>query len=1048
MLRFAICPHDTYKGIERWRNFARQLEKLTGVEIELITFSSFREERDRLREEDFDIYYASPDVTFELYRRGYLPVAKIKGQKDTLLLVGREPLKQERHKIALVDLRAVKYGLLSIEDIDIDRAELTYTESHEETLQLVDGGFADYGIVYEENFLNWKGRKLNVIDKIFLRTSHIFMIRKGVAEKVKGSLLKLPGIVPAEEEDLRRIVEIEERFEKLLHRWQEHDISKAVLNAPAVGILIYQEGIVYVNNYLCELLGYERDELLGKPAEIVVIEEEREKVREIIKRRLSGEKFTFTYKELQLRRKDGSKLWTSVFSNTILYQGRYSGFVVIVDETRRKRLERLYRLIREVNQAITKSTLEEELFESICTALIDKMGLRFVWIGKVYENSLVRPVFKCGYEDGYLDKIEIPVNAKTSKKKGPTEVALKERRIVINPDTRNSPVVEPWREDMLRRGYLSSCVIPLQLGNETAYVLNLYAPEPFFFNEESRDALEILKEDLEFGLKRLREFRKSLIISKALNLTHDWVLITDRDGNILYVNDAVCRISGYDREELIGKTPKVFKSGLHPEDFYKKLWDTILSGKSFHAIFVNRRRDGEIFHLEQTIVPVDLPGGKVRFVAVGRDITGELEMSEEIERLKFYDALTELPNFNNFSLKVSEILRERSNKVGALIILDLYNMSLINSNYGFQVGDMILKEVARKLSRTFRDHDLIAKVGGDEFALFIYPMRKKEDALIVAEKLKELFAEHINVGGNEFILTINAGISVFPQDGRTFHELYEKASLALRMAKSEGEGEIRFYDKKMERKAEVFLRTENLLEKAIRERLFVYEFQPYFRLEDMKIAGLEALLRIRDKEGTLHYPSEFIDYLENSRFLKEFEDRSLDEVERLLKKLSVPLSLNISAKSFRNERFMEKLTDLAKRFPSRLTVEITERILVEDVGRTGRILGKLRKFAKVAVDDFGTGYSSLAYLKDLPIDMVKIDMSFIKGMVKSEKDRALVEVIIEFAGKIGVESLAEGVETGKQLKMLKDMGCTYAQGFYLARPMPEEKVEEFLRDEE
>jgi len=1046
MLRFAICPHETYKGIDRWRRFAEELGRLIRKEVKLVTFRSFQEEKERLGRENFDIYYASPSVALELLRRNYVPIAKVRGQADALLLVGRRSVEKEEYVVALADLKAVKYGLLAFENIDLDRVNLVYTESHEETLHLINSGTADYGVVYEENFESRREDDLKIIDRIDLGTSHLFMVKRNISEDLKDKLLKLPELVLAGEEDIRKVLKLEDRLERLIKRWQEHDIARAVLNAPAVGVLIYQEGIVYVNNYLCELLGYRREELLGKSAEIVVAEEEREKIREVIKRRLSGERFTFSYKELKLRRKDGSNIWTHVFSNTILYQGRYSGFAVVVDETRRKRLEKLYELIREVNQAITQSVLEEELFERICKALIDKMGLRFVWIGKPDEEGSVRPIFRCGHEDGYLEKIKVSVNPEAPEGKGPSGTALREGRIVINPDTRNNPAMEPWREEMLRRGYLSSCAIPLRVEDETAYILNLYASEPSFFEEENRDILKELKGDLEFGLKRLREFRKGLIISKALDLTYDWVLVTDRKGVILYINDAVCKISGYERKELIGKNPKVFKSGLHTKEFYKELWETLLSGKSFHAIFVNRKKDGEIFHLEQTIVPVELPGGEVRFVSVGRDITHELEMSEEIERLKFYDALTELPNLNNFALRVSEIVKE-GEKVGALVILDLYNMALINSNYGFKVGDMILKEVANKLVRTFRDYDLIAKVGGDEFALFIYPMRKREDALIVVEKLKEVLSQPIEIGGVKFILGINAGVSIFPLDGRTFHELYERASLALRISKSEGENEIRFYDEDMERKAQGFIRAESLLEKAMRERLFIFELQPYFRLRDMRIAGLEALLRIKEKNGTLHYPSEFIDYLENSRFLKDFEDRSLEEVRRLLEKFSVPISLNISAKSFRNEKFMERLTDLARNFAGRLVVEITERLLVEDVERTKRILGRIRDFAKVAVDDFGTGYSSLAYLKNLPVDIVKIDMSFIKGMVENEKDRALVEVIVEFTDRIGMESLAEGVETEEQLRILKDIGCTYAQGFYLARPMPEEKVEEILRDE-
>ena len=1014
-------------------------------EVELIFFNDFTEEKRKIGKEEFELYYASPDIALELYKVGYVPVGKFRGQKDEIVLVRNRYFEEkELYKIALVNLKLFLFGLLSFERIDKDKVELIFTKNHYETLQMVKSNQADFGIIYGEILEKLPDKEkgdIEIFETYSIRISHLFMVKRENADKWRDILKKIPEIEILEEDSIEQISELFKNLENLLTAWQDHDIVRAVKSAQGFGVVIYREKILFANKYICDLLEYSMEELSNLSPLDIVAEEYRDFVKDIVDKRLKGKRIPVLHRELRLKKKDGSTVWTVVFSDTILYEGKYAGFVVLVDITKQKRYERLYKLLREVNHIITESVIEEEVFTKICSGLIHNLNLKSVWIGKVLENGEVKSVHSCGFEDGFLKNIKINL----TDEENPIVASLRKGEILINPDTRTDSAVAPWREEMLKRKYLSSCIIPIQLDNETKYIISLYADEPFFFQEETKDILYELKSDIEFALKRLREFRNSIIISKALEVSLNWVLVTDKEGRILYVNEAVEKISGYSKKELIGKDLRIFKSGLHHESFYKILWDTILSGKDFHGVFINRKRNGELFYLEITVIPVKLPGEELRFVAVGRDITKEIYLSEEVDRLKHYDALTGLLNQNGFKFKVSDTLRE-GKFLGAFVIFDITDFAYINRIYGFREGDRILKEVAKRLKNTFRKNDILAKLSGDEFGIFVYPLRSKEDVFSIVEKLKSVFHEPFKVKDGKISLSFHAGISIYPEDGENFLELFERASLALKEAKKESPGEINFFNEEMENKADRFLSVEKLVKKATENKLFIFHFQPYYRLKDLKIAGFEALVRIKHGEKLI-YPGEFIELIEIGVFSDKFEEWMFDEISRILSKWKIPISINLRAKGFKNDKTMEKLLELCKTFKGKLVLEITERLLIENIERTKEILASFRNCGKVAVDDFGTGYSSLSYIKELPIDIVKIDMSFVKGMLNNKADRALVEVIISYAEKIGLESLAEGIEKEEQYKLLKDLGCTYGQGFYFAKPMPEKDVEELLKKE-
>lgn len=374
-------------------------------------------------------------------------------------------------------------------------------------------------------------------------------------------------------------------------------------------------------------------------------------------------------------------------------------------------------------------------------------------------------------------------------------------------------------------------------------------------------------------------------------------------------------------------------------------------------------------------------------------------------------------------------------------------MSYINKNYGLEVGNKLLKKIAFLLKETFKENAILGKVGGDEFGIFIYNLEGSETFEIV--KLIKIFEKPFKINSHSLKMKMNLGCSLFPLDGNNFKILYEKAYIALNEAKNKGPRSIVFYNKELETRLNYLLNAEKLINKALKEDLFIFHYQPYFRTSNLELAGFEALVRIKE-DGKIYYPGESIEYLESHpEYLFKFEERGLKKILKQIESWEKPLSFNLSAKSLENTLFISKLTDIDPEIAKNLIIEITERELIKDINTARVNLNYIKSknpFIKIAIDDFGTGHASFSYLKDLPVDFVKIDIFFIRDLTKGKKELNLVKGIIELCHSLGFKTIAEGVETEEQYQILKDLGCDKVQGFYFSKPLPPEKAELLLRD--
>lgn len=1039
-LYFALCPHVKNDELLKWEEITSKISKILQREVKLITYHDFSElcSNERI----FHFYYANPDTTLKLIEKDYTVLAKIKNSNESLCSIHSESYNPQKNiiKVALINQKYFFLPLL-MHKKEYRKFNLIFVNSYEEVINLIKDGKADIGFIYTQISKKLKEtERLKISNEFCFPISHFILIHPSM-EKFKDKLLSLEEFEKVHSEEIENLKVFYEQLDILLRDWAQHDISESLMESPNLGVIIYQEKIVFFNEYVKNLLGYSEDELYSMSSiDIVYPEDWVNEVFENRKRRLRGEKFSKIY-ELRFQKKDGSVVFVECLTNTILFRGLYSGLIIFYDITSRKLNEKFKEILMEINKIITRSLTEEEIYSGICKALVEKMNLKFAWIGIVDEkNNKIIPAYHAGDEKGLFDIYDYEINIETL-----SGIALLKGKIVINPDSRQYAMKQQCAVELVNRGFMSSCTIPLIKFGKVVSLLKIYSETPNFFNESILDILKEVQYDISFALERVERIRHNTIISEALKNSDTWILVTDEKGNILYVNEAVEKISGYSKEELIGKNPRIFKSGLNPPEFYKEMWNTILSGRIFNAITPNRKKSGEIFHVDLKIIPVKLPGNILRFVAVAKDVTEKIKMSERIQRLQNYDALTGLLNLNGFAANVSQKIAETS-ALGLFVLIDIYDMTHINKVYGISTGDQLLIRLAERIKQDFENTDAIARISADTFGVYLIA-ETSDEIYKIYSKLYELNKSVFNIDDKKISVNINASLSVFPKDGNNFKTLYERADITLQQAKKAGAGVIQFFDSEIEKEAEKLWEVFNLIKKAFEEKLFTFYYQPYFYTDSLKLAGFEALVRIIDRDGKVYIPNFFIDYLESSHYLSHFENWALNEINEKIKRWGVNISLNISGKIFSSPILLNILSGIPVDVREKLTIEITERTFINNPEYAMQILRDIKSMdnpPKIAIDDFGTGYSSMMYLRDLPVDIIKIDRTFIKDMVEDKKSLAIVQTIVELAKRLEKTALAEGVESKEQFEILKAIGCNLVQGFLFSKPVSEEEIASFI----
>lgn len=551
--------------------------------------------------------------------------------------------------------------------------------------------------------------------------------------------------------------------------------------------------------------------------------------------------------------------------------------------------------------------------------------------------------------------------------------------------------------------------------------------------------------------------RRLELYAKVFSHIGEGILIADPENRIVEINAAVTRITGYCREELIGASPSLFKSGLHEPSFFKKMWHALHQTGSWQGEIFDRTRDGRITPLLQTISEVrDAEGRLTHYISVMTDISSLKETQTRLDFLAHHDALTELPNRLLFSDRLHHAVEHasRDGHAIALLFIDLDHFKNVNDSLGHQVGDQLLIEVSRRLRGLTRQSDTVARLGGDEFVVLMEGDASHAGAAGLADKMVQAFKQPFLVNGIDLHIGCSIGITVYPEDGADAVTLLKNADMAMYRAKDAGrDGHVR-YCAELSELARSKIALENALRAAVRDGGFELHYQPIVDIRSGEVVACEALIRWPDGPAGAHAPDSFIPLAEETRLIVPLGEWILREALTRMRAWSLDgleldyVSVNISAVQLAQPSFPDRVIALLREseVPGwQLQIELTENVLMHDIELCSWVLTQLREHGiRVAIDDFGTGYSSLSYLNQLPIDNLKIDRSFVRDIPGDANDCAIAAAVIGLARTLGLDAIAEGIETQEQQDHLEKIGCDKVQGYLHSHPLPAEAFAAFV----
>jgi diguanylate cyclase (GGDEF)-like protein/PAS domain S-box-containing protein len=535
------------------------------------------------------------------------------------------------------------------------------------------------------------------------------------------------------------------------------------------------------------------------------------------------------------------------------------------------------------------------------------------------------------------------------------------------------------------------------------------------------------------------------------------VSATDPQMPIVYVNRAFEEVTGYSRDEVIGRNCRLLQGADPHQPEIDKIRRAIAEQCDGRALLRNYRKDGSLFWNMLYVTPVRDPRTDQvsHFVGVQHDITEIKRYQDELEHQANHDALTGLANRNLFRDRLEQGMRvaHRYGRACSVAFIDLDNFKLINDSLGHEIGDQVLKIVGERLAACIREGDTVARLGGDEFVLLVTEHGRDSGRLRVAHRVIAAIAQPFAIEQREFKVTCSIGIASFPHDGEDAETLLRNADTAMYRAKDLGRNTFQLYSAEMNANLDERLTLETDLWNALDRAEFILFYQPKVLLATGRIVGMEALLRWRHPTKGMILPDRFIPIAEESSLIVEIGNWVIREACKQNRAWHdaglrrVPIAVNISGRQIHPDlaETVRAAIEDAGVPPDHLEIELTESAVMSNIDAAMETLKLLRDMkVRISLDDFGTGYSSLSYLKRLPVTGLKIDQSFIRDLATDPDDAAIVRAIIAVALELALDVTAEGVETAEQLAFLKSHGCTEAQGFYFARPVPADAMRALL----
>lgn len=529
---------------------------------------------------------------------------------------------------------------------------------------------------------------------------------------------------------------------------------------------------------------------------------------------------------------------------------------------------------------------------------------------------------------------------------------------------------------------------------------------------------------------------------------------TDLEGRITHVNDQFCLISGYSREELLGKDHRMLSSGLHTADFFASMWRTIALGKVWKGEICNRAKDGTLYWVDSTMVPLlnDETGRVQRYVSIRFDVSEKRQLLHSLQWRVGHDVLTGLPNRAFLSDLLDQALdfSRLENIPLAVCMLDLDGFKAVNDGYGHASGDLLLVEVAKRLRAIIRGEDVVARLAGDEFVLILRYVCDVPELRAALHRVLGTISTPYSILGKEINVFASIGVTLFPFDNEDAETLLRHADQAMYVAKQGGRNRFHLFDVSRDREVKVTHQTVERVRQALASGELCLHFQPKVNMRCGSVVGFEALLRWQHPQSGWVPPQDFLPLVAETDLIIDIGEWVMDQVMMQLHQWQLagqswPVSINIAARHFQRVDFVERLKAVLERHaqvaPQMLDLEIVESVAIENIQHVSTCLEACQALGvQFSLGDFGTGHSSLSYLKRLRTQTIKIDRSFVRDILNDKDNLALTTAVIGLARAFGREVIAEGLETMAHGELLLRLGCEVAQGYFIARPMPASEV--------
>jgi diguanylate cyclase (GGDEF)-like protein/PAS domain S-box-containing protein len=771
------------------------------------------------------------------------------------------------------------------------------------------------------------------------------------------------------------------------------------------------------------------------------------------------------------RDRAGRQFWVEVSLHLTRLAGQEVVLAMVHDIRERKALEQATRrrqamfvILSGVNQAIIHARSRDELFSHVCLAMLKTGLFHMAWFGSAQQGLQrhVVPLVSAGEMRGFLDELSSYTWQQLIEADTPAGRAWRTREPQVENDFSTqgeAPIAGDRLVDLY--GTYSEISLPISGGGFQG-TLTAYSSVRNLFDDEMIGLMHEVANDVSFALRTLRESERQVATMERLKLyarvfdeSRDGILITDSSNVILMANRALTQMFGYELEELQGQNPRLLRSGRYEAGFYRQMWDALMDEGGWQGEVWDRRKDGELIPCWVKIYVIrDGEGQIVNYFEVFSDLA-EHQAREELQWLRRFDPLTRLPNRLELESRAHAAImqaRQNGDRVG-LLSINLDHFHYVNESLGHSAGDEALKIMAGRFAEAIGESGTLARLSGGAFVALLHRLDDNAEAENVAARLLRAATQVYELDGVKISQTTCIGIAVYPADGEDFITLLKHADAARVEAMEGGGNHYRFYIEDFNDRVRARLSLSADLFQALEHERFVLHYQPQVDARTGRVQGVEALLRLQHPTRGLVLPGEFIQVAEESGLIVRLGSWVIAEACRQLQRWrqyeSLSMSINLSPLQLQDRRLLDTISQVieATRLdPLRIEFEFTESALMRNSTDTLALMHRLKGLGvRLAIDDFGTGYSNLSYLKQFPIDRLKIDRSFVCGVPDDQNDNAIVQAILAVARALGLATIGEGIETLAQAEYLREQGCDEFQGYLFAPPRPAEELESWFR---